>query len=153
MTHDPKIPLNILLADDDSDDRLFFTDALKKISLPTGLTMVNDGQRLMDYLANNITNLPDVIFLDLNMPCKNGDECLDEIKRNVNLQHIPVVICSTSRNEEISDKLHKTGAHYYLCKGELADLARSIEKVLGYLIKDNLQPARNNFMLKLEAFA
>jgi CheY-like chemotaxis protein len=60
---------NIFLADDDADDRMFFTDALKKLPIPTQLTLSNDGLELMSNLE---TVVPDVIFLDLNMPRKTG---------------------------------------------------------------------------------
>jgi CheY-like chemotaxis protein len=60
-------PLNILLADDDKDDRFFFEKALQEVAIPTLLTTVNDGQELMDYLFKNSDHLPDVLFLDINM--------------------------------------------------------------------------------------
>jgi CheY-like chemotaxis protein len=105
-----KQPLNILLADDDKDDRLFFEKALAEIPIATHLTTVNDGEELMDYLEKNIDNLPDVIFLDLNMPRKNGYESLVEISENENLKDIAVVILSTSfpqdRNYELGTIRH-----------------------------------------------
>ncbi len=93
--------LNILLADDDTDDCIFFEKALKELPLSTIFTAVHDGEQLMDYLSNallaqNLEPLPDVLFLDLNMPRKNGFECLSDIKQNMKLKDIPVVIFSTS---------------------------------------------------------
>ena len=70
----------ILLADDDTDDCIFFKEALDELLLPTKLMTVHDGEQLMHLLANESTELPDVLFLDLNMPRKNGFECLEEIK-------------------------------------------------------------------------
>ena len=81
--------LNFLLADDDTDDRYFFGKALKELSIPSTLTTVEDGEKLMDYLSENSKQLPDVLFLDLNMPCKNGAECLTEIKNDQQLKHLP----------------------------------------------------------------
>jgi CheY-like chemotaxis protein len=68
--------INILLADDDTDDCFFFEKALREISITTQLTSVSDGERLMDHLSKNLGKLPDVLFLDLNMPRKSGFECL-----------------------------------------------------------------------------
>ena len=69
---------NLLLADDDDDDCDFFKEALDEIPVTTSLSMVHDGVQLMDYLQNNILkNLPDVVFLDLNMPVMGGWEFLD----------------------------------------------------------------------------
>ena len=68
--------LNVLLADDDPDDRLFFGMAMKTVPISSILSTVDNGEELMLYLSKNIKQLPDVIFLDLNMPRKNGRECL-----------------------------------------------------------------------------
>ena len=84
--------LNILLADDDMDDRYFFEKALQEIPLETALTKVSNGEQLMGYLHENTARLPDILFLDLNMPGKNGFECLDQIKSDKKLGTIPVII-------------------------------------------------------------
>src|SRR5688500_20391697 len=75
------IPIKVLLADDDIDDRYFFEKVLKSLMVNTELATVEDGERLMIYLAENSEKLPDILFLDLNMPKKNGTECLSEIGR------------------------------------------------------------------------
>lgn len=71
---------NIYLADDDEDDRSFFQDALKEVCEEYTLTTAADGRELMNILYTPPVRLPDIIFLDLNMPAKNGFECLAEIK-------------------------------------------------------------------------
>jgi CheY-like chemotaxis protein len=124
-------PLHILLADDDTDDCGFFKDALAVLSLNTHLTVVNDGEKLMTYLLNNLDNLPNVLFLDLSMPRKNGFECLTEIKDNVQLQNIPVVIFSTSFPKAIIDKVFKMGANLYIRKpGDFGQLKQIIHNAL-----------------------
>ena len=90
--------LSILLADDDKDDRFFFSMALESLTVPTQLAIVLDGEKLMVYLDENSHQLPDVLFLDLNMPRKNGFECLNEIKQNNKLNELLVIIYSTSFN-------------------------------------------------------
>ena len=118
-----KQPLNILLADDDKDDRIFFEKALKEIPIATHLTTVHDGEKLMDYLEKNIEHhLPDVLFLDLAMPRKSGYECLVEIKENEKLKGLHVIVFSTSitidRNYEqnMINTLCKFGAYDYIRK-------------------------------------
>ena len=114
-------PLNILLADDDSDDRLFFDKALKELTILNTLTTVHDGEHLMKYLSEN-KQLPDVLFLDLNMPQKNGFECLVEIKENEKLKDLYVVMFSTSipkdKHYELNmiSNLFKFGASDFICK-------------------------------------
>ena len=115
-------PLRILLADDDIDDRSLFEQALKGISISTHLTIVNDGEQLMKYLANNLEHLPNILFLDLNMPRKNGFECLVEISENETLKDLSVIIFSTSYPQDKSyelgmiSNLFKLGARVYLRK-------------------------------------
>ncbi|MBY0482690.1 MAG: response regulator [Chitinophagaceae bacterium] len=109
-------PLKILLADDDKDDRLFFSMALEALTIPTKLATVVDGEKLMDYLSENADQLPDVIFLDINMPRKNGIECLSEIKQNKKLKGLPVIIFSTSNSKDKIGMVFKNGADVYIHK-------------------------------------
>ena len=131
------IPLNILLADDDIDDRFFFEKALNEIPIATHLTFVHDGEQLMNYLSKNSEHLPDVLFLDLSMPRKSGFECLSEIKEDKKLKDLPVVMFSTSfpqdRNyeENLINSLSKMGAHHYIRKsGDFAQLKQIIHNTL-----------------------
>jgi CheY-like chemotaxis protein len=137
-----KKQLNILLADDDADDCFFFEKALREIPLATQLTVVNDGERLMDYLFKNSEQLPDVLFLDLNMPRKSGFECLTEITENNKLKDLYVVMFSTSytldRNYEQSmvDVLYRMGAQDYIRKpGDFSKLKELIQESLTKLIE------------------
>jgi CheY-like chemotaxis protein len=108
--------MNILLADDDEDDRVFFEKALKMVPLVTNLTIVKDGEELMNYLTNPEEKLPHVIFLDVNMPRKDGYECLREIKKNDTLKDLPVVMFSTSNAADKINILFKSGANVYVRK-------------------------------------
>ena len=144
------MPLNILLADDDRDDRYFFEKALKELPVDTNLNTVPDGEGLMDYLHENAANLPDVLFLDNNMPRKNGSECLIEIKGDTRLKGIPVVLCSTSLGDDFANLLYQNGAHYYLHKCDFADLKQCIGMVLQLLAANPRQPSRDKFMLRLQ---
>ncbi len=90
-----KDKLRLLLADDDADDRELFSEAISEIDPSIILMMVEDGEKLMKQLKG-IAVVPDIIFLDLNMPRKNGKECLLEIQHDQELQKIPIIIYSTS---------------------------------------------------------
>ena len=144
--------MNILLADDDTDDCMFFKEALKELFLPTDLTAVHDGEQLMQLLTSETTKLPHVLFLDLNMPRKNGFECLTEIKTNEKLNGIPVIIFSTSFENETVNRLHKGGAMYYIRKpSQFSQFKSLIQQSLTFIaqaITD--QPSRDNFVLKAQ---
>jgi CheY-like chemotaxis protein len=112
----PLKKLNILLADDDMDDRMFFEKALSELSVAYHLTVVNDGEELMKYLAENSETLPLLLFLDINMPRKNGIQCLAEIRGDEKLKGLPVVMFSTSNSWETIDRLFKSGANVYIHK-------------------------------------
>lgn len=113
----------ILLAEDDSDDVFFATDALKDANINHDLHRVADGDELMDYLhgragfaSPGAAPRPDLILMDLNMPGKDGREALGEIKSDPKLRRIPVVVLSTSSDSvDIADS-YDLGANSYLVK-------------------------------------
>ena len=108
--------LNVLLADDDIDDCLFFKEALTEFPISTQLTTVHNGEQLMQLLTQETIQLPDVLFLDLNMPRKNGFECLSEIKFIKKLEPLPVIMYSTSYEQEVVNLLYKNGAQHFIRK-------------------------------------
>ena len=146
-------PLNILLADDDADDCYFFKEALKEFSVPTRFEVVDDGEQLMQILTNETGELPDVLFLDLNMPRKNGFECLSEIKSNKKTKQIPVIIYSTSFHKKVAEMLYKNGVHYYISKpSEISQLKKVIQDTITLIAHGNIsQPAQENFVLTVAA--
>jgi CheY-like chemotaxis protein len=130
-------PLRILLSDDDIDDCSFFNKALQEIPVATDLTIVHDGEQLMNYLSKNSEHLPDALFLDLSMPRKNGFECLAEIKENEKLKDLIVIMFSTSfpkdiiYEENMIKLLLKIGAQDYIRKvGDFKLLKTVIHKIL-----------------------
>ena len=143
--------MKILLADDDADDRLFFKEALSGSPLSTNLTIVTDGEQLMHLLKNEKYELPDVLFLDLNMPRKNGFECLSEIKQNSKLNMLSVVILSTSFEQEVVNQLYQNGAQYFIRKpSEFSQFKKIIPQTLALILQgNNSQPAKENFVITL----
>jgi CheY-like chemotaxis protein len=147
-------PRIIFLADDDEDDRLLFQEALNEISVLTQLVTVRDGEQLMDFLSST---LPDVLFLDLNMPRKDGFQCLVEIKKDDELKGLPVIIFSTSFQPDVVDKLYEHGAHYYIRKpSNFEHFIKVIHHVLLLITKEatgnslGSQPPKEKFILEAE---
>ncbi len=142
--------IHLLLADDDPDDRFFFDKTLRLLPIPTHLTMVEDGQKLMNFFSENSEQLPDALFLDLNMPRKNGSECLKEIKANNKLKDLPVIIYSTSLHEDIAELLYREGAHYYIRKGGLDELEKILHYVVTLIVEEKFKrPPRDKFILNI----
>lgn len=144
--------LIILLADDDIDDSLFFEDAIAELSDLANFSSVRDGEQLMQLLGDETQKLPHILFLDLNMPRKNGFECLAEIKKNIRLKNLPVVIFSTSLEQEVVDRLYDNGAHFFIRKpSEFTLFKKIIRHTLTLIIsKNNTQPPKENFVLTVE---
>lgn len=145
---DPMV--NILLADDDDDERYFFETALRKLPTIKNLTTVSDGEQLMKYLSQKEDGLPDILFLDIMMPRKNGIECLKEIKSNEKLNRIPVVMYSNSVGDDYVSICYKCGASYFLQKGIYAELPDSIEKLLSILAKIPAPVTKEKFKFSLQ---
>lgn len=146
---DAKI-IQLLLADDDEDDRMLFYEVLSELVFPTQFSTVHDGEQLMQRLTENPVELPDVLFLDLNMPRKNGLQCLEEIKQNEKLKQLPVIIYSTSFQKDVADLLYKNGAQHYIRKAaEFSQLKSLIHQALSLISQQSrLQPpTRENFVL------
>jgi CheY-like chemotaxis protein len=123
--------INVLLADDDEDDREFFTEIVKEVAPQAKINTVQNGKDLMDYVNSPAAELPDIIFLDLNMPCKNGKECLREIKKDFRLRHIPIIIYSTSSHVRDIENAYNDGADLYVTKPNTCnELKRIAKKVL-----------------------
>ena len=106
---------NVLLAEDDEEDVLLFKTVLSELNQSIIVTVAADGNLLMTILKQ-ATLLPEMIFLDLNMPHKNGFECLSEIKGNEIWNSIKIVILSTSSQPQQIETAYKGGADLYLAK-------------------------------------
>lgn len=121
---------DILLIDDDEDDREIFISALNSMNISVNSTALGSAIEALDKLSSK-TVTADVIFLDLNMPLMNGQEFLVEIKKLADLRYIPVIIFSTSRNPLSVMKAKECGAHDYITKPyTINELTKVLEKVL-----------------------
>lgn len=139
---------NIFLADDDSDDVFLFREALKEVTNEVNVHTAENGDILLKMLAGKPA-LPDIIFLDLNMPIKNGFQSLEEIRANAEYNTIPVAILSTSSDEKAIITAHKNGANAYITKPvAFTDLKKIIVKCLGMNWDELCAPDLSNFVLK-----
>ncbi len=136
-------PFSILLADDDPDDRLLVSEAFEENCLDNSLETVEDGEELLDYLFKrgeySDKPMPGLILLDLNMPRKSGLEALKEIKADVNLRRIPVVVLTTSQAEEDIVRSYDLGVSSFIVKpvtfDSLVDLVKDLGKYWFQIVK------------------
>lgn len=109
-------PIKIFLADDDEDDRILFSEALSELPLNCKIFDYKDGIHLMAQLMIKETPLPDLIFLDINMPLMNGNDCLQKIRETERICKVPVIIYSTSFSKKDVGSFRSLGANGYLQK-------------------------------------
>lgn len=141
----------VVLADDDEDDRLFFTDAFEELKMQTKVDIYKDGIELMNALNQSNSKIPNILFLDLNMPMKSGLECLKEIKGNPRFRDISIAIYSTSASEEDIENTFINGANIYIKKP--SDF-KILKKILADVVTMNWQYHtsglnKDNFLLRL----
>jgi CheY-like chemotaxis protein len=144
-------PLHIFIADDDEADRLLFKEAFNELKMKTIIYMVNDGMQLMQKLSNEDAPLPQLLFLDLNMPRKNGLECLKEIKSSKRLKDIFVAIYSTSSSEKDIELTFLNGANIYINKpNDFNVLKQILEKaVMAAHLYQEPPFNKDNFLLRM----
>jgi CheY-like chemotaxis protein len=108
--------VNILLIDDDEDDRVLFSEVVCEIDSSIECSTINNAEAALNRLRSMTYPRPDVIFLDLNMPKIDGLQCLKELKSDRSLMDIPVVIYTTSCLEQDIKKALKLGADTFITK-------------------------------------
>lgn len=111
----PITPVRILLADDDHDDSFLFQEALSQVPVETNLSIAENGMELLRLLSVS-GDKPDMIFLDMNMPVKNGLECLEEIRGTAGYEQVPIMILSTSVEQFLWESAYRNGANLYIQK-------------------------------------
>lgn len=121
---------NIFIADDDEDDRFLFVNALREIDESINCEFATDGYDALNTLKGS-AKLPDVLFLDLNMPKINGFECLRRLKNDIHLTKLPVVIFTTSQNPDDVEATHRLGANVFFSKpSNFNELKEKLERIL-----------------------
>jgi CheY-like chemotaxis protein len=127
-------PFHILLADDDADDRQFFSEAIAELKMQHKLTLFPDGNELMEYLQlqdKEDVEIPHILFLDLNMPRKTGFDCLKEIRENPKYNNLSIAIYSTSSSEKDIEETFIGGANIYIRKpNDFTTLKKVMKEVI-----------------------
>lgn len=142
----------ILLADDDCDDRELFEEAISEINTTIKVKAVEDCYQLMQILKDTNIPLPDILFLDLNMPGMSGKQCLKEIKKDKRLNKLPVVIYSTSFLMDDIQDTYSIGANYYIQKPNSFKVAISLIRKVFSIDFDHWTAQTNlkNFVLSID---
>lgn len=136
----------LLLADDDSDDAGLFCEALLEVCPDASCFLANDGNEVLDKLPD-MTELPDLIVLDVNMPLMDGWECLTLLKSNPEYQDIPVILYSTSSRPQDNQRARDLGAIFFYTKPEkFGDLKKFLKMVVQNFDKD-LRSVLNNIIV------
>jgi len=124
-----------MIIDDDADDKFFFKEATERMFISSVCLEANDGADAVNQLRK-VEQLPDIIFLDINMPRIDGRECLKELKRESRLKSIPVIMYSTSFTDRTIAELQALGASDYLTKPtDINKLPAQIHEVIRKHVK------------------
>lgn len=137
---------DILIAEDDKDDVDIFEIALNEINLSYDLRHAETGDELFILLKDRV---PYILFLDINMPCKDGVACILEIRRNREYDTLPVVLYTSNLYQKIIEECYKNGANLYVTKAfTFASLTEKLQKVFA-IDWDNYMhyPPKNQFVL------
>ncbi|MDX1461728.1 MAG: response regulator [Marinirhabdus sp.] len=140
----------IALADDDEDDREIFEQALHSLQREISLELFKDGNALMEFLRNKPKDVPEILFIDINMPLKNGFDCLQEIRNTLNLKDICVIIFSTTDHERDIVRAYDLTANGFIQKpSNFGHLKSMLQKILDTDWKDPCSRLdRLNFVLQ-----
>jgi CheY-like chemotaxis protein len=125
--HHTKIITNIILAEDDIDDQNIFQIALQEIDPRIQTQFASNGKELLNLLQSN---KPDILFLDLDMPYKNGLQCLIEMQNDPELEKIPVIVFSSTTKPSNIQTAYEMGAHLFFIKPPIySDYLSSIKAI------------------------
>jgi CheY-like chemotaxis protein len=141
--------IDLFYADDDDDDLMFFTEAIENISkdieMQITLHIHKNGESLIENIKKN-RNTNGIVFLDINMPFKSGFDLLQEIRQEPKIKGVPVVMYSTSSNQDNIDKSMALGANFYVIKPyQYANLLKMITSFI-QMNWDNHKVDTDNFL-------
>lgn len=140
---------HVLIAEDDDDDYLIFSSVIEELKRAIQLSRVEDGIALIKFLEESI---PDILFLDILMPCKDGRQCIREIRANKRFDTLPVITYSSLKTSETIDFFYREGANFYVVKpSSFPELKGVLEKLLSIDWKKALYyPAKAQFLVNPE---
>lgn len=137
---------DILLAEDDKDDVTIFEIALKELKFPYMMRHAENGDILFVLLKERI---PYILFLDIQMPCKDGIACITEIRKNRDYDKLPVIMYTSNLSKKITEEAFRNGANLYLVKtNTLNELTQKLGKIFGIDWNNYLHyPPQDQFVL------
>lgn len=147
MSLTKETPTHVIIAEDDDDDYFVFSVAIEETSLRVLLTRAENGEILLKLLEDK---LPDILFLDLLMPCKDGRECLKEIRSNRRYDRVPIIVYSSLSDLTNIDYCFREGSNLYALKpNSIKELKVILERILSIDWSKTLYfPQREGFVLK-----
>ncbi|MBL7834706.1 MAG: response regulator [Cyclobacteriaceae bacterium] len=139
-------PVNILVAEDDDDDYLIFSIAIKETSFTYLLKRAENGEILLKCLNDE---LPDILFLDLLMPCMDGKQCLKEIRANKKYDSLPIIVYSSLNDLNSVEYCYREGSNLYVIKpNSINDLKSILERILAIDWKKTMYfPQKSQFVV------
>lgn len=139
-------PVNILVAEDDDDDYLIFSIAIKETSFTYLLKRAENGEVLLKCLNDE---LPDILFLDLLMPCMDGKQCLKEIRANKKYDSLPIIVYSSLNDLNSVEYCYREGSNLYVIKpNSINDLKSILERILAIDWKKTMYfPQKSQFVV------
>jgi len=149
MTENAKPGLNILLVEDDSDDILFFREALQKLEIRNEVSVARDCEELFSHFENDSSF--DVIFLDINLPLMDGKQCLKQIKTSEKYKDVPIIMFTGSSQPGDVEETYEYGAHYHVVKPYAhSNYVASLEIVFSRNWKEKQpRPSKENYVVNL----
>ncbi|MFP5308001.1 MAG: response regulator [Actinomycetes bacterium] len=129
--------MNVLLVEDDADQRFFISTALSEVEgIEIRVAVVEDGQQALDYLhrrgAHRDADRPDLVLLDLKMPRRTGFEVLEEVRSHPELRTIPVSVLSSSERLEDVEESYRRGTNAYMRKRGFGEMARDLQAAMRF---------------------
>lgn len=146
MNLNTNTPVNILVAEDDDDDYLIFSIAIKETSFTYLLKRAENGEVLLKCLNDE---LPDILFLDLLMPCMDGKQCLKEIRANKKYDSLPIIVYSSLNDLNSVEYCYREGSNLYVIKpNSINDLKSILERILAIDWKKTMYfPQKSQFVV------
>ena len=141
---------NVLIAEDDDDDFFIFSVAISETEFTVILRRAEDGELLMNLLQEE---LPDILFLDLLMPTKDGKQCLRELRSDRRYDSMPIIVYTSLEDLETVEYCYRQGSNLYTLKpNSIEDLKEALHRILSIDWKKTMYfPPKTEFVIGRQA--
>jgi CheY-like chemotaxis protein len=139
-------PTNVMIAEDDDDDFFIFSVAISETAFTVILRRAEDGELLMKLLKEQV---PDILFLDLLMPCKDGKQCLLEIRSDRRYDNLPIIVYTALEDLETVEYCYRQGSNLFTIKpNSIEDLKEALQRILSIDWKKTMYfPPKSEFVI------